>query len=165
MPGLLQTDTPFGGNRAKRARVASSATPSSSQVPQSQDDNAVPSSSTQTQIESQKSDGTSLQIGSVSNLDTSNPILHLKLDDGVLRLVGTIMYPKNRFITLQCSQQNSSSSGNMKDVEIDNTFDSVVVFTKASWVSDADRAENKPFPPPVSIPHGLKAPVDCDDIC
>ena len=165
LPGMLQTDVPVGGgSRAKRSRVASTATPSSSQVPQSQGDDAEGVSLTQTQTDTVKQDGSSLQIGSISNLDTPNPTLHLKMNDGVLKLIGTIVYPKNRFITLQCPNQSaaSSSTGNMKDVEIDNSFDNAVIFTKAAWISDADRAENKPFPPPVSIPHGLKTAVSCD---
>ena len=73
-----------------------------------------------------------LQIGKVSKLNTVNPELYIELDGGRLKLVGNIVYPKNRFITLQCLQQGGNK---VKDVLCDNTFDSIVIFNQAEFVS------------------------------
>ena len=73
-----------------------------------------------------------LQIGKVSKLNTVNPELYIELNGGRLKLVGNIVYPKNRFITLLCLQQGGNK---IKDVLCDNTFDSIVVFNQAEFVS------------------------------
>jgi hypothetical protein len=72
-----------------------------------------------------------LQIGNITKLGTTNPELFLELNGGRLKLIGEIVYPKNRFITLQCLQQGGNK---VKDVLCDNTFDSVVVFNQAEFV-------------------------------
>ena len=58
----------------------------------------------------------------------------MELNGGRLKLIGEIVYPKNRFVTLQCAQQ-SDKQQKTKDVLCDNTFDSVVIFNEAQFVS------------------------------
>ena len=147
LPGLLQTDTNMARGKAKRRK---------SSVGGTQGREATQPGLSMTQELTQDEEST-LQIGSISNLDSPNPVLHLKMDGGVLRLLGSIYYPKYRFISLQCKTQDGAS-GNGPPVELDNTFDNVVIFSKASWVSDDDRNEGKPFPPPVDIPSNFKVP-------
>ncbi|XP_047956791.1 DNA-binding protein RHL1 [Salvia hispanica] len=67
------------------------------------------------------------KIGELRDLGTKNPILYLHFPQGRMKLFGTIVYPKNRFLTLQFSK-----SGN--NVTCDDYFENMVVFSDAWWI-------------------------------
>ncbi|KAL1541932.1 DNA-binding protein RHL1-like [Salvia divinorum] len=67
------------------------------------------------------------KIGELKDLGTKNPILYLDFPQGRMKLFGTIVYPKNRYMTLQFSKSG-------KNVTCDDYFDNMVVFSDAWWI-------------------------------
>ncbi|CAH8302364.1 unnamed protein product [Eruca vesicaria subsp. sativa] len=58
-------------------------------------------------------------IGDLDRLSTKNPVLYLNFPQGRMKLFGTILYPKNRYLTLQFSRGG-------KNVLCDDYFDNMV---------------------------------------
>ncbi|VFQ77990.1 unnamed protein product [Cuscuta campestris] len=71
------------------------------------------------------------KIGMLKDLDTKNPILYLDFPLGQMKLFGTIVYPKNRYLTLQFSRGG-------KSVVCDDYFDNMIVFSDAWWIGRKD---------------------------
>ncbi|KAK6123656.1 hypothetical protein DH2020_042610 [Rehmannia glutinosa] len=67
------------------------------------------------------------KIGELKDLGTKNPILYLDFPQGQMKLFGTIVYPKNRYLTLQFSKGG-------KNVTCDDYFDNMIVFSDAWWI-------------------------------
>ncbi|XP_042018317.1 DNA-binding protein RHL1-like isoform X1 [Salvia splendens] len=67
------------------------------------------------------------KIGELKDLATKNPILYLDFPQGRMKLFGTIVYPKNRYLTLQFSKSG-------KNVTCDDYFENMVVFSDAWWI-------------------------------
>ncbi|GER56706.1 DNA-binding protein RHL1 [Striga asiatica] len=67
------------------------------------------------------------KIGELKDLGTKNPILYLDFPQGKMKLFGTIVYPKNRYLTLQFSRGG-------KNVTCDDYFDNMIVFSDAWWI-------------------------------
>ncbi|KAJ8771939.1 hypothetical protein K2173_027116 [Erythroxylum novogranatense] len=77
------------------------------------------------------------KIGELKDLSTKNPILYLDFPQGQLKLFGTIVYPKNRYLTLHFSRGG-------KNVVCEDYFDNMVcsvltscskiVFSDAWWI-------------------------------
>ncbi|KAG6404265.1 hypothetical protein SASPL_136511 [Salvia splendens] len=67
------------------------------------------------------------KIGELKDLGTKNPILYLDFPQGRMKLFGTIVYPKNRYLTLQFSKSG-------KNVTCDDYFENMVVFSDAWWI-------------------------------
>ncbi|XP_057804120.1 DNA-binding protein RHL1 [Salvia miltiorrhiza] len=67
------------------------------------------------------------KIGELKDLGTKNPILYLDFPQGQMKLFGTIVYPKNRYLTLQFSKSG-------KNVTCDDYFENMVVFSDAWWI-------------------------------
>ncbi|KAL8457216.1 hypothetical protein ACS0TY_035166 [Phlomoides rotata] len=67
------------------------------------------------------------KIGELKDLGTKNPILYLDFPQGQMKLFGTIVYPKNRYLTLQFSKGG-------KNVTCDDYFDNMIVFSEAWWI-------------------------------
>ncbi|KAJ9145729.1 hypothetical protein P3X46_028075 [Hevea brasiliensis] len=67
------------------------------------------------------------KIGDLKDLGTRNPILYLHFPQGEMKLFGTIVYPKNRYLTLQFSRGG-------KNVLCEDYFDSMIVFSDAWWI-------------------------------
>ncbi|KAI3454292.1 hypothetical protein Pfo_010955 [Paulownia fortunei] len=67
------------------------------------------------------------KIGELKDLGTKNPILYLDFPQGQMKLFGTIVYPKNRYLTLQFSKGG-------KSVTCDDYFDNMIVFSDAWWI-------------------------------
>ncbi|XP_043807873.1 DNA-binding protein RHL1 isoform X4 [Manihot esculenta] len=74
------------------------------------------------------------KIGDLKDLGTRNPILYLHFPQGDMKLFGTIVYPKNRYLTLQFSRGG-------KNVLCEDYFDSMIVFSEAWWIG---RKEENP---------------------
>ncbi|XP_010549022.1 PREDICTED: DNA-binding protein RHL1 [Tarenaya hassleriana] len=66
-------------------------------------------------------------IGDLDRLSTKNPVLYLHFPQGRMKLFGTIVYPKNRYLTLQFSRGG-------KNVTCDDYFDNMIVFSEAWWI-------------------------------
>ncbi|THF95860.1 hypothetical protein TEA_024511 [Camellia sinensis var. sinensis] len=60
------------------------------------------------------------KIGELKDLGTKNPILYLDFPQGQMKLFGTIVYPKNRYLTLQFSRSG-------KNVMCEDYFDTMEV--------------------------------------
>ncbi|KAJ4973979.1 hypothetical protein NE237_007153 [Protea cynaroides] len=71
------------------------------------------------------------KIGELKDLGTKNPILYLDFPQGQMKLFGTIVYPKNRYLTLQFSKAG-------KNVTCDDYFDNMIVFSEAWWIGRKD---------------------------
>ncbi|KAL0356427.1 UNVERIFIED_CONTAM: DNA-binding protein RHL1 [Sesamum radiatum] len=71
------------------------------------------------------------KIGELKDLGTKNPILYLDFPQGQMKLFGTIVYPKNRYLTLQFSRGG-------KNVTCDDYFDNMIVFSDAWWIGTKD---------------------------
>lgn len=71
------------------------------------------------------------KIGELKDLGTRNPILYLDFPQGQLKLFGTIIYPKNRYLTLQFSRGG-------KNVMCEDYFDNMIVFSDAWWIGKKD---------------------------
>ncbi|KGN64211.1 DNA-binding protein RHL1 isoform X2 [Cucumis sativus] len=71
------------------------------------------------------------KIGELKDLSTKNPILYLDFPQGRMKLFGTIMYPKNRYLTLQFSRGG-------KNVTCEDCFDNMIVFSDAWWIGTKD---------------------------
>ncbi|XP_052181179.1 DNA-binding protein RHL1-like isoform X2 [Diospyros lotus] len=71
------------------------------------------------------------KIGELKDLGTKNPILYLEFPQGRMKLFGTIVYPKNRYLTLQFSKGG-------KNVMCEDYFDTMIVFSDAWWIGRKD---------------------------
>ncbi|XP_075492754.1 DNA-binding protein RHL1-like [Primulina tabacum] len=71
------------------------------------------------------------KIGELKDLGTKNPVLYLDFPQGQMKLFGTIVYPKNRYLTLQFSKGG-------KNVTCDDYFDNMIVFSDAWWIGTKD---------------------------
>lgn len=71
------------------------------------------------------------KIGELKNLGSKNPILYLDFPQGQMKLFGTIVYPKNRYLSLLFS-------GGGKNVTCEDYFDNMVVFSDAWWIGKKD---------------------------
>ncbi|KAF7813434.1 DNA-binding protein RHL1 [Senna tora] len=71
------------------------------------------------------------KIGELKDLGTKNPILYLDFPQGQMKLFGTIVYPKNRYLTLQFSRGG-------KNAMCEDYFDNMIVFSDAWWIGRKD---------------------------
>uniref|UniRef100_A0A5B7CAR4 Putative DNA-binding protein RHL1 n=1 Tax=Davidia involucrata TaxID=16924 RepID=A0A5B7CAR4_DAVIN len=71
------------------------------------------------------------KIGELKDLGTKNPILYLHFPQGQMKLFGSIVYPKNRYLTLQFSRGG-------KNVMCEDYFDTMIVFSDAWWIGRKD---------------------------
>ena len=55
--------------------------------------------------------------GSLAQLDTRNPVLYIDFPEGRLKFQGTIVFPRQKYMTLRLSQKN---------VMCEDTFESMV---------------------------------------
>ncbi|KAJ3672282.1 hypothetical protein LUZ60_007003 [Juncus effusus] len=67
------------------------------------------------------------RIGELACLASKNPILYLEFPQGRMKLFGTHVYPKNKYLTLQLTRS-------AKGVMCEDIFESLIVFSEAWWV-------------------------------
>ncbi|EFJ29501.1 hypothetical protein SELMODRAFT_410468 [Selaginella moellendorffii] len=67
------------------------------------------------------------KFGDLAHLDTKNPILYVDFPKGRIKLFGTIVYPKNKYLTLQLTKGS-------KSVICDDVIESLVVFSESWWI-------------------------------
>ena len=56
--------------------------------------------------------------GTLSQLDTRNPVLYIDFPEGRLKFMGTLFFPKNKYMTLRFAQ---------KEVLCEDIFESMVL--------------------------------------
>lgn len=71
------------------------------------------------------------KIGDLMDLGTKNPILYLDFPQGRMKLFGTILYPQNKYLTLQFPKGG-------KSVMCEDYFDNMIVFSDAWWIGRKD---------------------------
>uniref|UniRef100_A0A3B6TZS9 DNA-binding protein RHL1 n=1 Tax=Triticum aestivum TaxID=4565 RepID=A0A3B6TZS9_WHEAT len=67
------------------------------------------------------------RVGELADLGTKNPVLYLEFPQGRMKLLGTHVYPKNKYLTLQMTRS-------AKGVACEDVFESMIVFPEAWWV-------------------------------
>eukprot|EP00249_Psilotum_nudum_P023938 c29033_g1_i1 orf=594-2204(-) len=67
------------------------------------------------------------KFGELTQLNSKNPVLYVDFPQGRLKLLGTIVYPKNKYLTLQFRP----GSGN---IVCEDCFESLVVFSEYRWI-------------------------------
>lgn len=85
------------------------------------------------------------KIGELKDLGTKNPILYLDFPQGQMKLFGTIVYPKNRYLTLHFSRGG-------KNVMCEDYFDNMIVFSDAWWIG---KKEENPEESRLELPKEL----------
>ncbi len=86
-----------------------------------------------------------MKLGTLDQLDTLEPSLYVEFPSGRLKMEGKIVYPKNRYLTL-----NFSQSG--KNVICQDIFDKIVTFPTVYWIgTKEENPEEKPLPIPSEI--------------
>ncbi|XP_012079415.1 DNA-binding protein RHL1 isoform X2 [Jatropha curcas] len=92
------------------------------------------------------------KIGELKDLGTKNPILYLHFP----QLFGTIVYPKNRYLTMQFSRGG-------KNVMCEDNFDSMIVFSEAWWIgTQEENPEEARLDFPKQLIEGQGPQVECD---
>ncbi|KAK9115539.1 hypothetical protein Sjap_014486 [Stephania japonica] len=87
------------------------------------------------------------KVGELKDLETESPVLYLDFHQGRMKLFGTIVYPKNRYLTMQFSRGG-------KGVTCDDYFDSMIVFAEAWWIgkkSENPEENRLEFPKDVEV--------------
>lgn len=71
------------------------------------------------------------KIGELKDLGTKNPVLYLDFPQGRMKFFGTIVYPTNRYLSLQFPRGG-------KNVMCEDVFDNMIVFSEAWWIGRKD---------------------------
>ncbi|PKA62854.1 DNA-binding protein RHL1 [Apostasia shenzhenica] len=86
------------------------------------------------------------KVGELTNLATKNPVLYLEFPQGRMKLFGTHVYPKNKYLTLQLTRK-------AKGVMCEDVFESLIVFSEAWWIGNN---EENPEEKRLEFPEDLK---------
>ncbi|KAH0456199.1 hypothetical protein IEQ34_014106 [Dendrobium chrysotoxum] len=92
------------------------------------------------------------KIGDLADLATKNPVLYLEFPQGRMKLFGTHVYPKNKYLTLQLTKS-------AKGVTCEDVFESLIVFSEAWWIG---QKEENPEEYQLEFPKDLKEGKDSD---
>lgn len=84
------------------------------------------------------------QLGTLTNMDSRNPTLYIDFPEGRLRVLGTILFPNNKYIMLRPGS---------KEMLCEDVLDSLIVFSKHEWVG---REEDNPGETALPMPEFLK---------
>ncbi|XP_004299461.1 PREDICTED: DNA-binding protein RHL1 [Fragaria vesca subsp. vesca] len=71
------------------------------------------------------------KIGDLKGLGSKSPILYLHFPQGRMKLFGSIVFPKNKYLTLQFPRGG-------KSVMCEDYFDNMIVFSDAWWIGTED---------------------------
>ncbi|MCO5563999.1 hypothetical protein L7F22_017654 [Adiantum nelumboides] len=86
------------------------------------------------------------KLGELTNLDSKNPVLYVEFPQGRLKMFGTIVYPKNKYLTLHFPR----GGGN---IVCEDCFESLIVFSQAWWIGTK---EQNPEEVRLSLPKSLE---------
>ncbi|KAI3423995.1 hypothetical protein D9Q98_009828 [Chlorella vulgaris] len=80
------------------------------------------------------------KLGTLTHLDSKNPVLYLDFPLGRYKLFGTLVFPRNKYLVLKMGQ---------KEVLCEDVLDSMVVFSEGWWVGTAEEnPKEKKLPEP-----------------
>mmetsp|Transcript_7283 Transcript_7283/g.14606 ORF Transcript_7283/g.14606 Transcript_7283/m.14606 type:complete len:304 (-) Transcript_7283:2604-3515(-) len=65
------------------------------------------------------------KLGVLKDLDTKCPSLHMEFPEGTIKFHGTILFPKNKYLSLKLGS---------KDIVCEDVFESVVLFSEVTWI-------------------------------
>ncbi|KAL3158074.1 hypothetical protein ABBQ32_011680 [Trebouxia sp. C0010 RCD-2024] len=86
------------------------------------------------------------RLGSLAQLDSQNPVMYVDFPQGRLKFLGTIVFPKNKYMLLKFGQ---------KDVLCEDIFENMIVFPEAHWIGTA---EENPTEKELPMPAELQVP-------
>ncbi|KAG0472917.1 hypothetical protein HPP92_014774 [Vanilla planifolia] len=92
------------------------------------------------------------KVGELANLATKNPVLYLEFPQGRMKLFGTHVYPKNKYLSLQLSRST-------KGVVCEDVFESLIVFSEAWWIG---HKEENPEEQKLEFPKDIKEGKNSD---
>lgn len=69
------------------------------------------------------------RVGTLHDLDTSHPVLHVEFPEGVLALHGVLVFPRNTMLALK-----GTAGGRAKTVRCTDAFETIVVFAQWDWL-------------------------------
>ncbi|BBH04245.1 root hair initiation protein root hairless 1 [Prunus dulcis] len=94
------------------------------------------------------------KIGELKDLGTKNPVLYLDFPQGRMKLFGTIVFPKNRYLTMQFPRGG-------KSVMCEDYFDNMIIFSDAWWIgTQAENPEEAQLDFPKELTEGQHAEYD-----
>ncbi|KAL2629672.1 hypothetical protein R1flu_014358 [Riccia fluitans] len=82
------------------------------------------------------------KFGELTRLDSRNPVMYMDFPQGRLKLFGTIVYPKNKYLTMHFFPGKG-------DIKCEDCFESLVVFAESWWIGTKDENPEElrlPFP-------------------
>lgn len=88
------------------------------------------------------------RLGTLTKLDSENPVLYFDFPSGRLRLIGSLVFPKAKYLLLKFGS---------KEVLCEDTFDCMVMFTKMHWVGKHDA---NPSEEPLPFPEELQEAIE-----
>lgn len=74
------------------------------------------------------------KLGVLKDLDTKCPSLHMEFPEGTIKFHGTILFPKNKYLSLKLGS---------KDIVCEDVFESVVLFSEITWIPREGSAHAK----------------------
>lgn len=85
------------------------------------------------------------KIGRLEEMDSAHPILYLEFPQGQFKLTGTIVYPKNKYLTLNCHAKGNSTI-------CEDIFTAIVSFPTVTWIGQrGENPEEEPRPIPKEL--------------
>ena len=83
------------------------------------------------------------KLGTLAQLDSRNPVMYIELPEGRLKLRGTLVFPRNKYLVLRL--------GN-KEVLCEDVLENFIVFSESHWVGKyEENPSEKPMPIPDSV--------------
>ncbi|CAD7697006.1 unnamed protein product [Ostreobium quekettii] len=81
------------------------------------------------------------KLGTLSQLDSQNPVMYFDFPEGRLKCFGTMVHTKDRYMVLKFGARDS--------VLCEDTFESMIIFSESHWVGrKEDNPEEKALPFP-----------------
>ncbi|CAM6100265.1 unnamed protein product [Calypogeia fissa] len=85
------------------------------------------------------------KLGELTHLDSRNPVFCIDFPQGRLKLFGTIVYPKNKYLTMHFAPGRG-------DIVCEECFESIVVFPDAWWIgTKEENPEELKLPMPSNL--------------
>eukprot|EP00466_Bigelowiella_natans_P011623 jgi/Bigna1/90220/estExt_fgenesh1_pg.C_650063 len=78
------------------------------------------------------------KMGTLDNLSSRNPVLYIEYPQGRLKLFGTIVYPKSKFLALNYKPNSSEKQIKKTGFQCRGTFDAFIVFSESRWIQEEE---------------------------
>ncbi|GAB4813260.1 hypothetical protein N2152v2_000306 [Parachlorella kessleri] len=83
------------------------------------------------------------KVGTLAKLDTRNPVLYFDFPEGRLKLLGTLAFPRNKYMVLKLGP---------REALCEDVLESMIVFSETRWVGIKEKnPEEKALPMPPSL--------------